>query len=147
MSMATSLEVRSPFLDHRLHEFAATLPDRAKIHGWTTKYLSRRLARRLLPEELLRRGKQGFVVPLDRWFRGELREDARQVLLDGGTRARGLFEPKAVEEVLARHASGSVAHGREIWMLMVVELWHRIYFDRTLSPPTGAEPVAVPLRD
>jgi asparagine synthase (glutamine-hydrolysing) len=137
--MACSLEVRSPLLDHRLHEWAATLPDRAKIHGWRTKHLSRELARRLLPPDLLNRPKQGFVVPLDRWFREELAGYSRDVLLDPATRSRGVFDPGAVEEVLRTHAEGKIGHGREIWMMLVVELWHRMYVDRSISAPGAVD--------
>jgi asparagine synthase (glutamine-hydrolysing) len=129
MSMANSLEVRSPLLDHRLHEFAATLPDRAKLSRWTTKHLLRRLAREYLPRDLLERPKRGFRVPLDRWFREPLSGFARDVLFDARTRSRGLFDAAAVERLVEDHVAARANHGREIWMLLVTELWYRLCID------------------
>lgn len=130
MSMANSLEIRSPLLDHRIHEFAATLPDQAKLKGWTTKYLLKRLAKQYLPRELLKRPKRGFSVPLDRWLREDLGNYAAEILFDHGTHSRGLFNTKAVVQLFKNHAQGLTNHGREIWMLLVTELWHRMYIDR-----------------
>jgi asparagine synthase (glutamine-hydrolysing) len=129
MSMANSLEVRSPLLDHRLHEFAATLPDEAKLKGWKTKYLLKSLAVRYLPRELLKRPKRGFSVPLDRWFREDLGRYAAEVVTDPGTRTRGLFNTQAVDQLMKDHRDGLTNYGREIWMLLVTELWHRMYID------------------
>jgi len=129
MSMANSLEVRSPLLDHTIHEFAATLPDQAKIKGWTTKYLLKSLARQYLPRDLLNRPKRGFSVPLDRWFREDLGKFADEILLDPRTHSRGLFNKQGVRQLLENHAQGITNHGREIWMLLVTELWHRTYID------------------
>lgn len=129
MSMASSLEVRSPFLDHYLHEFAATLPDSTKLNGWTSKYLLKRVAAELLPGELLKRPKHGFSIPLDRWLRDELSDFVREILLDPVTRSRGLFNQTMVEKIVDNHLTGRFGYGREIWMLLTIELWQRMYID------------------
>lgn len=129
MSMACSLEVRSPLLDHHVHEFAATLPDRAKLKGWQSKYLLRALAKRLLPADLLRKPKQGFSIPLDRWLRTDLAGYVREILFDPITRGRGYFHPHVVEKLVEDHVAGPIGYGREIWTLLTIELWHRLYID------------------
>lgn len=137
MSMSRSLEVRSPLLDHQVFEFAATLPDRAKIRRLTTKHLLRRLARDLLPPDLLTRPKHGFSVPLDRWIREDLAGIVSDVLLDPATAQRGYMHQQAVERLIHDHHIGPIGYGREIWTLLTIELWHRMYidrFDRVESP-------------
>jgi len=129
MSIANSLEIRSPLLDHKLHENAATMPDRAKLNGRTSKYLLKSLAKQYLPPDLLKRPKRGFSVPLDRWFREDLAEYAAEIILDPSTLSRGLFNKLAVDQLMTDHRSGVTNYGREIWMLLVTELWHRMYID------------------
>ncbi len=129
MSMAHSLEVRSPLLDHTLFEFAARLPDRAKLRGWSTKHLLRKVAAQLLPSETLKRPKRGFSVPLDRWLRGDLADYVSQILLDPRTVSRGLFRTQTVREFLREHTAGRRSFGREIWTLLTIELWQRSYID------------------
>jgi hypothetical protein len=102
-SMAHSLEVRSPFLDHQVMEFAAALPPALKLRRLTSKYLLKRVMTGVLPEPILRRTKMGFGVPIDHWFRYELREMAYDVLLDARARGRGYFRPDAVRR---RHDRG-----------------------------------------
>ena len=109
-SMANSLEVRSPFLDHEVVEFAATLPPALKLRRLTHKYLVRRVMRGLLPEAVLRRKKMGFAVPIDHWFRHELREMAYDTLLDARARARGYFRPEVVQRYLDEHVQGQGHH-------------------------------------
>lgn len=130
MSMASSLEVRSPLLDHNLFEFAATLPDRAKLNGWTKKYLLRKLAVNYLPPNYLKRPKRGFSIPLDRWLREDLADYTRDILFDSRTQARGYFHQDVVKQIVEDHISGRIAYGREIWILLTLELWHRMYIDR-----------------
>jgi asparagine synthase (glutamine-hydrolysing) len=125
MSMAHSLEVRSPLLDHRVMELAATLPQKCKIHGWTTKRFLRQTFSDLIPAETRRRAKQGFAVPLGMWFRGELRDMARDTLLDSTARQRGWFRPEAVQRLLDEHQTGRVDHGKRIWALLILEMWCR----------------------
>jgi asparagine synthase (glutamine-hydrolysing) len=128
-SMAHSLEVRSPFLDHHVMEFAAALPLRMKLRGLTQKYLLRRAMRGILPEAILRRPKMGFGVPIDHWFRHDLREMAYDLLLDVRARQRGYFRPEVVRRYLDEHVSGRGHHHARLWSLLILEQWHRVFID------------------
>jgi len=127
MSMAHSLEVRVPLLDHRLVEFAAAMPPTFKLRGWTTKYIFKKLMARYLPREVVYKKKQGFVPPMREWFRDELKEMARDVLLSTDARSRGFFVPTQVERLLDEHQSGAREFHYQIWVLLVLELWCRDY--------------------
>lgn len=129
-SMANSLEMRSPLLDHKLLEFAARLPADLKLRRWTSKYALKEAFRPLLPPEILKRPKMGFGVPLDRWFRGELRELVRDTLLSARARARGWFRPAAVERLLVEHETGRWQWQYHIYNLLMLELWHLRFVDR-----------------
>ena len=142
MSMATSIESRVPFLDHKLVEFAAALPDRWKLSGWTTKRVLREAMRGVLPPSILNRPKMGFPVPFAAWLRGRWNDVARQVLLDGRTRQRGVIDLPAVDQLLRDHAAGRTEGGDRIWTLMNLELWYRTFVDgdgvQTLPEPAAA---------
>jgi asparagine synthase (glutamine-hydrolysing) len=129
-TMASSLEARSPLLDHRFAEFAATLPSRDKVRGREKKVALRRALRGWVPDEVLDAPKRGFPVPLAEWFRGELREYVGDLLLDPRTRARGYFRDEYVRELVERHTSGTEDHSRGIWTLLNFELWHREFVDQ-----------------
>jgi asparagine synthase (glutamine-hydrolysing) len=130
MSMATALEVRSPFLDHRIHEFAAKLPARMKLRSRQTKWLLKELAkRRGLPDDLVHRRKQGFGVPIGAWMRQELRSWVEGILLDPQSLDRGYFRPDRVRRLLAEHLEGRADHTYKLWNLTVLELWHRSWID------------------
>ena len=132
-SMAHSLELRAPFLDHHLAELALSLPDALKLQGSRGKVALRRAFAPDLPTEILERGKAGFGVPVSRWFREGLRETAADVLLDASTRRRGQFRTEAVERLLVSHTSGRSDHGERIWGLLMLELWQRRYVDRDIG--------------
>ncbi|BCS33207.1 asparagine synthetase B [Luteitalea sp. TBR-22] len=132
-TMAYSLEARSPLLDHRLMELAASLPSHYKIRSGTKKYLLRRIAARLLPPEIMERPKTGFGVPLDRWFASSLQSFAREILLDPVTVRRGILRREAVERMLREHAAGVRESHRQIWNLLMLEHWFRAYIDRRPS--------------
>ena len=142
MSMSTSIESRVPFLDHKLVEFAARLPDRLKLSGFTTKRILREAIRGLLPDEILRRKKMGFPVPFGRWLQGGWNDVARDVLLDRRTRERGLIDVKAVGTLLDDHGTGRRPAGDAVWALLNLELWYRTFIDnagiQTLSAPGPA---------
>ena len=142
MSMSTSIESRVPFLDHRLVEFAARLPERLKLSGFTTKRILREAVRGLLPETILKRRKMGFPVPFAAWAAGRWSDVAREVLLDRRTRQRGVTNAFAVERLLAEHRSGVRRGGDAIWALLNLELWYRTFIDgdgiQTLSAPAHA---------
>jgi asparagine synthase (glutamine-hydrolysing) len=130
MSMAHALEVRSPLLDHHVHEFAAALPPGLKLRKGTTKWLLKQLAtRRGLPEHLVHRRKQGFGIPIGEWFRGELRPWIEGVLRDPATRARGYFAPAEVDRLLDEHVEARADHTYRLWNLAMLELWHREWVD------------------
>jgi len=128
-SMANSIEVRSPFLDHPLMEFAASLPASLKIRGMKKKYLLKQSLANLLPRDILNRPKQGFAVPIDRWFRQELKEMAWDTLLDPRSLERGYFNGEAVQRMLDEHARGVRTRHHQLWSLLMLELWHRAFID------------------
>ena len=128
-SMAHSLELRSPLLDHRVVELGLALPDTLKQHGREGKLALRRAFAAELPPSVAQRGKSGFGVPLARWFRGELAPLARELLLDDRARARGWFRPAAVAQLLDEHAAGRADHGHRLWTLVMLELWQRTHVD------------------
>jgi len=136
-TMIHSLEGRSPFLDHEVAEFAARLPPEYKLRGRTSKYILKRAMRNHLPDSILHRDKQGFAMPVGRWFRHELRPVAYDVLLDPRTLQRGILEGSAVHALLDEHVSGQVNHGYRIWELVFLELWFRTYVDRPRAMLSG----------
>jgi asparagine synthase (glutamine-hydrolysing) len=129
MSMAASIESRVPFLDHKLVEFAASLPPRLKLRGFTTKWILREAVRPILPAAILSRPKMGFPVPFGIWMRGQWGSIAREVLLDSRSRQRGIIEPAGVERLIAAHQSGAAQGGDAIWSLLNLELWYRTFID------------------
>jgi len=130
VSMATSIESRVPFLDHRLVEYAATLPDAWKLQGWTTKRVLREAMKGLLPDSILNRPKMGFPVPFADWTRGAWNSVVRDVLLDRRSRERGIIDPLAVDRLLTDHAAGRTVGGDRLWTLLNLELWHRTFIDK-----------------
>jgi asparagine synthase (glutamine-hydrolysing) len=128
-SMATSLETRSPFLDHRLLEFVAGIPSDLKLKGGTSKYILKRALRGVLPDKVIDRQKHGFGVPVGVWFRTDLAEYTQSILLGDRAHRRGYFDMDAVRGILTAHASGKVDLGYTIWMLLTFELWLRRFFD------------------
>jgi asparagine synthase (glutamine-hydrolysing) len=137
-TMAYSLEARSPLLDHRVMELAASLPSHYKIRNGTKKHLLRRIASKLLPAEIMERPKTGFGVPLDRWFRSTLQTFARDILLDRVALNRGILRRDAVATMLDEHASGRRDSHRQIWNLLMLELWFRTFVDRRPMPGDSA---------
>jgi asparagine synthase (glutamine-hydrolysing) len=136
-SMAHSLEVRSPFLDHRVVEFAAHLPLHLKLRGLTKKYLLKRVMRGVLPKPVRRRAKMGFGVPIEHWFRQELYGVAHDVLLGSRASQRGYFRMDVVRRLLAEHGEGRARHEVLLWNLLMLELWHGTFIDQPcpLEPP------------
>ena len=128
-TMAHSLEARSPFLDHVLMEFVATLPTRLKLTGGQQKRVLKTMLRDVLPTAVLKRPKMGFCVPLARWFRQELREMAHDVLLAPRALQRGYFEPQAIAKLLDAHCRGEADHAKYLWDLLMLELWQRTFID------------------
>ena len=132
MTMAHSIEARPPLLDHPLVEFAATIPLRFRLREGTTKYLFKQAMRGILPDNIIDRPKHGFAVPLARWFRGELGEFARDLLLSESCRARGVFESDYVERLIRLHEGGRDID-LQLWTLVSFELWCRRVLDAPRS--------------
>jgi asparagine synthase (glutamine-hydrolysing) len=124
-TMAHSVEARSPFLDHRLLEFAARLPAEMKLHGRAGKHVLKTAMRGIVPDAILDRPKMGFAVPLKHWFRGELAHLPRELLLDPAARCRQYLAGPAIEQLLAEHADGRYDHSLRIWTLVQLETWHQ----------------------
>ena len=140
-SMAHSLEVRSPFLDQEMLAWAAALPSGLKLRAGETKWLLKQAMRPWLPAQVLTRPKSGFSVPLAGWLRTDLRDLTHDLLTDATARARGLFRPAAVADLLNEHGRGA-DHAARIWALLQFELWHRTALDR--SAGSGApDPIDV----
>lgn len=132
MSMAVSLEVRVPILDYRLVEFAFDLPRKLRLRGKTGKYLLKKLLERYLPTEHVYRSKQGFAVPLGRWFRCELKEPLHDLLNANMIRKIGLFNPKTVQRIVDMHMTGRWDFSKKIWQILVVQIWGQHFL--TQSP-------------
>jgi asparagine synthase (glutamine-hydrolysing) len=130
MSMASSLEVRAPFCDHRLIEESLRLSPRAKMPGGRLKGLLKRAFAGVLPDEILTHRKQGFMIPLGDWLRRDLRPALDELLAPDCVRARGLFEVDAVETLKREHLEGVRAHADRLWTLMMLEQWMREYLDQ-----------------
>ena len=133
MSMATSLEVRCPILDHVFVEWVTSLPTRWKYRGGVRKYLLKKLAHRLgVPG--LERPKQGFAMPLTHWWRSELKADLLPILLEPKTLQRGYLNPSAVRQIIDEHMSGRRDHAHDLWLLLIFELWHRNFLENGTRP-------------
>ena len=128
-TMAVSLEARSPFLDHHVIEFAASLPQNLKLRRLTGKYLLKKVLRKLLPSENLNRRKMGFGVPIGHWFRGKMQPFLREVVLSEKALRRGLFKPDAVRQLVELHTRGERDHSHQLWTLLMLELWFNRFID------------------
>jgi asparagine synthase (glutamine-hydrolysing) len=122
-SMAHSLEVRAPILDHKLMELAATMPSSVKLRGMNGKYIFKKAFKKILPQSVLRRKKMGFAVPLSQWFRNELKEFAHSVLFTG--RGDTLLSGSTTKRVWEEHQSGLRNRSTELWALLMFRLWER----------------------
>ncbi len=128
MSMAASIESRVPFLDHKLVEHTARMPERMKIRGRDTKWILREAMKGILPEEILTREKMGFPVPIGNWFRNEFRHLIDEYVLSERARSRGIFEPEFVKKLAAEHQTGA-DHAQRLWFLLNFEMWQRRFID------------------
>jgi asparagine synthase (glutamine-hydrolysing) len=128
MSMANSVELRVPFLDHHVLEFAASLPARHKLRGFETKYVLKRALSARVPKQTLKRPKTGFPVPYNTWLRTELKGFVWEILTDPATLRRGYFQQDAVERLLHKNAQDG-SYSKEMFSLIVLELWHRAFVD------------------
>jgi len=128
-SMSVSLEARSPFLDHKLMEFAASIPEKMKLRRLTTKLLLKRVLKKIVPEENLTRRKMGFGVPIGHWFRGPMQPFLRETLLSEKAANRGLFNSKRVRGIIDEHVNHKSDHSHRLWTLLMLELWLQRFID------------------
>jgi len=128
-SMANSLELRSPFLDHRVFEFAASLPENYKLRGNVYKYILKKAIKDLVPAKNVYRKKMGFAIPLSRWFRAEMKDYLKGNLLSTKCLNRGYFHPDRIKDLVEGHISGKAENGFKLWSLLMLELWHQRFMD------------------
>jgi asparagine synthase (glutamine-hydrolysing) len=133
MSMAASIEARVPLLDHRVVEFALSLPPHLKLHRGQTKVILRRVMANRIPEAVLNKPKEGFSIPLKHWLCGPLRPMMEELLSPESIRRRGLFQANSVGQWISAHLSGQANHSHRLWALMVFELWYRSVLDARVT--------------
>jgi asparagine synthase (glutamine-hydrolysing) len=129
MSMACSLEVRVPILDHKVIEYMASVPPALKLKGMTTKHILRRAFSNVLPDTILHRGKEGFSIPIKNWLKRELKPLMLDLLSEDTLTKRGYFKPKVVAKLIKEHLEGRENHSHRLWALMVFEQWARTFMD------------------
>ena len=129
MSMAHSLESRSPLIDYKVVEYAASIPAEMKLRGRNLKYILKKVASRYLPRELIYREKQGFGFPIGIWMRKELRRFLEQLFKQSRFVELGIFSPAYVKTLYDEHMNGSVDHNFRLWILLNLEIWYRLYFE------------------
>jgi asparagine synthase (glutamine-hydrolysing) len=129
-TMANSLEGRSPFLDHKVMEFAAAIPIRYKMRGLDSKYILKRAFRKEIPLPFLNRRKKGFGAPVGKWFSEELKDFVRDMLLGKDSLGRDLFSEDYLKRLLSQHHQKKRDHANRIWALLSLEMWHRIFIEK-----------------
>ncbi len=127
MTMAASIEARVPFLDHEVAAFVSSLPDDYRVRGLRGKWILREAGKQLIPERILTRPKVGFRVPVNEWFRGEMREYLLDHLQSGSSITRAYYDARVLDRVLAEHLNGRQNHEKLLWALLNLEIWHRQY--------------------
>jgi asparagine synthase (glutamine-hydrolysing) len=141
-SMVNSVETRAPMLDQHLAEYVSSLPSTLRMRNGVLKYLLKKVAADLLPREILARPKQGFGVPVEHWFRGDLTDYAHDWLTSSPASQRGIFRPQFIRDMLKAHRSTrAVNYSEAIWTLLCLEHWFRIYMDdpsSTIRPSAQA---------
>jgi asparagine synthase (glutamine-hydrolysing) len=130
ITMANSLELRVPLLDHKVLEFAASLPDSAKLNGITTKHILKKVLAPRVSKEIINRKKTGFPVPYDRWLKNEFRNDVLDILLDRRTLERGYFDKNFIRNFVEKEYSSKQSSPKEIFSLICLEMWQRIFIDQ-----------------
>lgn len=129
MSMAHSLEVRAPYLDYQVVEFAARIPGNLKLKNGKLKYILRKMGSRYLPQQLVRRKKQGFSFPLGVWMRTDLKDFLKRLFQQSRMVERGIFDGDYVHKILQEHLDGKADHNYRLWLLLNMEFWHRLYLE------------------
>src|SRR6185295_15127294 len=127
MTMAASIESRVPFLDHELAAFVSSLPDDFRVRRWRTKWILREAGKHLIPARILNRPKVGFRVPVNQWFRGELRDYLIDHLQSKSSLTQAYYDARALGRILSEHLNGRQNHEKLLWSLLNLEIWHRQY--------------------
>ncbi len=130
MSMAASIELRVPFLDHKFVEYCCNIPSNLKLRNGEGKYILKKAMSGILPDRILYREKMGFPVPLQHWMRKELKEEVAGVLFDPKTRSRGLFDFDFVEKMWKAHQGGKMEYHMQLWLILMLEFWFRQFIDQ-----------------
>ncbi len=130
MSMHHSLEVRVPFLDHKLLEFCATIPPEMKLKWFQKKYLLKKAAAHLLPKEVINHRKQGFVGPMAQWLKNDLKSYALETLSEKNLKRHDLLNLKTIKKILNEHFSGKEIHDTLIWSILIFQRWYDSYIDK-----------------
>jgi len=133
--MAHSLEARVPFLDHKFVELVHRIPPEFRTRPGDLKYLLKAAVGDLLPPELLRAGKRGFVIPTARWLRGSLRSLTERLLSPDRLAGQGLFRPEFYPRYVVPHLEGRVDYHAEIWTALMFQLWHLLFIEERLTEP------------
>jgi asparagine synthase (glutamine-hydrolysing) len=139
MTMATAVELRVPFLDHKLVEYIAGLPDDMKVRQHQGKWILRQVMADELPRSILDRTKKGFPIPADSWLRFELRDFVRDTLLARHSACKQFFDPQAVEEIVSLQEKGKYSGYQEVWSLLVFEFWHKQFIEEFVPAQTTEE--------
>jgi asparagine synthase (glutamine-hydrolysing) len=116
--------MRTPFLDHRLIEFAAGLPTNLKVRGFKGKYILKKAVEKWLPHKIVYRQKRGFTVPIASWIRNELRPLVDEALEEGKLKRQGLFNSAYIHQMLQEHSTGRADHRKALWTLLCFQLWY-----------------------
>jgi asparagine synthase (glutamine-hydrolysing) len=145
MTMACSIEARSPLLDTKLAEFSAQIPSALKTKSFQTKYLLKKLAERYVPKEVLYRPKKGFNMPMSEWIRGDLNGVVREIILSDKAAGRGYFNRAVIRKWLEEHEQRSQDHGQKLWSLFVLELWFLMFVDGSLKRTDSLASPALPV--
>jgi asparagine synthase (glutamine-hydrolysing) len=141
-SMACSLEVRAPFLDVELVEFLAAIPPGLKLHRLRTKHFLKRAMSGLLPPGIAERPKKGFGIPVGKWFKGDLRGTLEEELSPERIKRQGIFAPAEVQRLVSEHLTGRRDHRKQLWTLLMFQLWHRRWVEGRASSRVGVSQVA-----
>jgi asparagine synthase (glutamine-hydrolysing) len=141
MTMAHSVELRVPFLDHRVIEFAATIPSSMKIRGRAVKWILKRAMKDRLPRAILARKKMGFPTPVGPMLQRDLSGYLRELLLSPASLGRGYFKPQVVQTLIEENTRGIRDHHRILWQLVVLEEWHRQFIDYPFSDISAVQPL------
>jgi len=139
LSMAHSLETRSPLIDHKVVEYAASIPGELKLKGNNLKYLLKKVAARYLPDELITRKKQGFGFPLGIWMRTELRPFVENLFAESRMAELGIFDAGYIRQLITEHVSGQRDHNYRLWLLINIEIWYRMNFEGMSVEAMGGE--------